>query len=871
MKQYINFHDGEYIPKKSEDDNSWLFHKFFLESKNCFVYGIYENGALMLIETIDSEKKPYWFARGLAFGLDEIERYPIEYAFKLPTTASKYEKEKLPAGNFPDLGNQSIKISNSANIDVEILAKLFDALILNGDRQIILIDKTDDLSLAQDYIKALSLLLPVDYAKRIGFCLGCQRILKDISVKDAATAEKNTLSVQIWVPQISNFNVKNYEQDYYVFNLDEKTSNYSKKLSSASFGISALGIQNIAKLADEWSDEFKSDEINKQKLDIISMLASFDIYEASNGSSGISDESLLQFAKEQYNNSASLDEETVELLDEKCETALQNVLDKLSSQLDTNATHNLSEGTRGYLFAFLDKIIQLDNAQRNTENEGGGNQNLTPLEVFVPFCANNAQDLNAEERDALDQLIVEDASGRCLELYAESFVNQEEKPYELIRLGEKAIKPLVKGNELVTYAKQGFLNKLCDVISVANFYGIEKDSCQKEIVKRLKNISDSMVQVAMWAILLASSYKDQKSLAHLDIRIKEFTSFMDQKFQSSVQEPSHVTARKKLDYVVDVYNVFCAVLKSYTNNSTGVSDFIYGNGWLENVIASLDTESLLDVEKECSGPGNLSNWSKLHEDVKHKLLEKEVYLTIPLGTTLWDSYNTFLKRVNADEQSSDIKDYIDRKNAELATNKLLADSRFAFATNCYNTLSHSDKIKVKREIDKRLSDVDVDNNETKITIDEANGIEIPTSKRIQVVEVIIDTFGKGAEIKNKHRNGFKPIGILAVVFALISFLILCIPTVVIPLAIGEVSVATILDRFNNYFLPIFAFVPIFIFFEYAFAYMLSKEKNDVMRIKKTNRLTFLCGLLPLLCFVAVYIFGYFFGANIVSLLSKLLY
>lgn len=869
MKQYINFHDGEYIPKNSEEDNSWRFHKFFLESKNCFVYGIYENGALMLIETIDSKNNPYWFARGLAFGLDEIERYPIEYAFKLPTTASDDEKKNLPAGNFPDLGNQSIKISSPSNIDVEILAKLFDALILNGDKQIILVDKTDDLSLAQDYIKALSLLLPVDYAKRIGFCLGSQRILKDISVKDAATAEKNTLSVQIWVPQISNFNVKNYEQDYYIFNLDEKTSNYSKKLRPASLGISALGIQNIANLADEWSGEFKSDEINKQKLDIISMLVSFDIYEASDGRSGISDESLLRFAKEQYSNSARLDEKTVELLDKKCKTALQNVLNKLSSQSDPNAQDELWKDTRECLFAFLDKIIQLDNAQRNTENEGGGNQKVTPLEVFVPFCVNNAQYLNAEERDALDQLIVEDASGRCLELYAESFINQEEKLYELIRLGEKAIKPLVKDNELVTPAKQDFLNKLCDVISVVNFYGIEKDSCQKEIVERLKNISNSMVQVAMWAILLASSYKDEKSLVHLDIRIKEFTSFMDQKFQSSVQEPSHVTAKKKLDYVVKVYNMFCTVLKSYTNNSTGVSDFIYGNGWFENVIASLDTESLLDVEKECSGPSNLPNWSKLHEDVKHKLLEKEVYLTIPLGTTLWDSYNTFLKRVNDDEQSSDIKKYVADKNAELATNKSLADSRFAFATNCYNTLSHSDKIKVKREIDKRLSDVD--NNETKITIDEANGIEIPNSKRIQVVEVIIDTFGKGAEIKNKHRNGFKPIGILAVVFALISFLILCIPTVVIPLAIGEVSVATILDRFNNYFLPIFAFVPIFIFFEYAFAYMLSKEKNDVIRIKKTSRLTFLCGLLPLLCFVAVYVLGYFFGANIVSLLSKFLY
>lgn len=838
MEQYIKFHQGEYQTKTSEKNTViGLFHDFFAKSNNCFVYGTYEQGALMLTETKDADK--YFFARGLSLGLNEIKRHPIEYAFKFSSNLSDDEKDPkkdLAPGTLPSLSRQPLSSDAVKGINLELLAKIFDALVYNKNMPLILIDDTEDLSIAQDYIKAISLLLPIEYSKKIGFCLGCEKMsAKAISVIEPTTRTNYNLSIKIWVPKMANLNINNYRRDYYFFDLRDNTSNYSDELSPVAVGISELQLVDIDEFVhdDEIRIAFDSEPIDLVRLNTASMIYSY------NTKHGVSDEQILMFAKNQ--EESGVPNELIAYLKYPCEEAINNILE--NANLDPNDNGSMPEDAiRDCLVYFCKKAVKKIDTNYTPEPD-----NDEKLEnKFLNFYKNQRDFLNDAERAVLDSLIVSDKSGALLFLYA-----NETSPLEqlttLIHYGSLIISTFINDSQLDVNSHRDFITELCDQTDIKKYISTEP-AYINDVVKKLTGIPNVTVQSAICAVLLAPTYQESdENNPGRKIRIQEFTSFLNRKFTSPKQ---------KLDFVLNTYNIINDILWLFGDMPIGfvLSAKNDSGKWLCDIIDSLDVKDLLDAENRISLQES-THFSALLAIIRARLIQDTSFLdaNIPLGSELWNTYNSFFDKLS--EKPQNIRAYLRDKSNELVINNSLADSRYNFAIDCYNTLSHTDKEKVKQDIAQWSI-----NEETDIPTLNFEGIRVPYNQRIQVVEAIIDTFGKGAEVKKLHKNELKPIGILSAIFAIASFLILCIPSVAIPLIIGNASLFSIIDHFTNFFLPIFAFVPIVVFVSYMLIYACSKEKNTSLRIQKANLNTFLCCLLPLLCFVIAYIACYFIGA-----------
>lgn len=837
MEQYIKFHQGEYQTKASEKNTViGLFHDFFAKSNNCFVYGPYEQGALMLLETKDADK--YFFTRGLSFALNEIKRYPIEYAFKLSSDLSEDEKtpkKDLNPGALPSLGRQVLTSAALKNINMGLLAKLFDAIVFNETRPILLIDDTENLSVAQDYIKAISLLLPTECAQKTGFCLGCEKMTaKAIQVIEPTTRTKYNLSIKIWVPKMANLNISNYSRDYYFFNLRDYTSNYTNELSPTAVSISGLKLRDIDEFIndDEIRSAFDSNPVDLARLNIASMIYSY-------VRGGVSDEQFLMFAKNQEESAIS--NELTAYLRYPCEEAINKILEKANLDPSDNG-YVPEDAIRDCLVYFCKKTIE----EMDIDAFVGPDANSNPANKFLSFYKNQRDFLNEGERAVLDTLIISDKSGERLFLYANE-INPIEQLTTLIHYGSLIIGTLINDGLLDVHGHSDFIRELCNQTSINNYISTEPAHIN-DVVKKLTDIPNVMVQSALCAILLAPTYQEgEENNPGRKIRIQELTSFLNKKFTSPKQ---------KLDFVLNTYNVINDILWLFNDTPIGfVLSTKNGSGkWVRDIVDSLDIQDLLDAENRISLQEG-SHFSELLAIIRARLIQDTSFLdaNIHLGSELWNTYNSFFDKLS--EKPQNIRGYLNDKSNELVVNDSLANSRYNFALDCYKTLSRTDKGKVKQSIAQWSINEEFDT--PTFNFEE---LRIPSNRRIQVVEAIIDTFGKGSEVKKLHKSELKPIGILSAIFAIASFLILCIPSVAIPLIIGNASFFGIIDHFVNFFLPIFAFVPIIVFLSYLLIYMCSKEKNASLRIQKANLNTFLCCLLPLLCFVIAYIAYYFIGA-----------
>lgn len=115
----------------------------------------------------------------------------------------------------------------------------------------------------------------------------------------------------------------------------------------------------------------------------------------------------------------------------------------------------------------------------------------------------------------------------------------------------------------------------------------------------------------------------------------------------------------------------------------------------------------------------------------------------------------------------------------------------------------------------------------------------------------------------KRKKELSPIGIWSFILAIISLVILCIPSIVLPLGLGNVTFEIFIDKFTNYFLPWFVAIPICVYLVTMLLYALSREVNKQIKLRKTIKTSILCCLLPVLCFALAFIICYF--ANIEAL------
>ena len=90
--------------------------------------------------------------------------------------------------------------------------------------------------------------------------------------------------------------------------------------------------------------------------------------------------------------------------------------------------------------------------------------------------------------------------------------------------------------------------------------------------------------------------------------------------------------------------------------------------------------------------------------------------------------------------------------------------------------------------------------------------------------------------------------------ALLSLVVLCLPPVVISLALGAQDAAATAERLFGYFIPALVPVPLAVYLLDLLAYVCLRKGR---RVRRANLITLLCGIAPTVCFAAAYIVCYF--------------
>ncbi len=814
MIQYQYFHTGkEYVYKlslqRSEEryrDNEKLFETVRKGIRGeAFTYAILGNEFIMLQAT--SKRESGLFVKGIRGDLSLISTIPVKYVDQFERSVSDSDKtaDILPDGKLPFL-SRLLDSFNIAEHLHHIFAKLFDALVYdNTGRQIIV--NADSHETALKYLKVISMLLPVSFIKKIGFCVGSTNIPDDPMSVITSSGETEEPVIRLWFPEFNNFNFDAYDGRYYIFDTVANRDNYNKELSIAAKTIAEINLSNDSQsrnFANCISKAFNSNGgVSYEDLDRLSAIYLFNIKRDSDSA-----RSVLSLGSK-----GSIEQEQAVI------NAIQYLLNQsrsgagLSGQDMENIEGEYKSNTR-VAHAISDSLY----------------------EYYVAFYKN----LNENEKQIFLQLICDDDTGGRLNSFLQSSLRGD----FTAMVGAFSVTREVLQAQMGTRGGTVAANR--ETINTAvRFFDIGNCHQRIPMAQRFNgedffsnaSLGDKFdMQVLMCAVLMASAYFSGIPVECCEIRVRGLKNFLQE---------SHMPPLKQLELILGVRGRILEICDEIPElNIDEDFDFLFncetGKLWMKELIDALPVKETLEADSYVrSHSAERRFYESMEAFIAERLLNLDfVKKYIRSGTAERDNYMMFFNSLSREQrdENSEINDFLNELGHEIGINEEFAKYRFDFALECYSTLQESDKKKVKPDLEVRSYK------------------ETAANERLGIVEKTINTFGTVAKTKRKQKRFFSSIGIWAFFLGILSFIFLSVPAIVIPASLGTFGIQTILDKFLFYFKPEFIAIPLVIYFFDYIVYLCLKEGN---RIKRANIITLFCGILPVILFVVAYVTFYF--------------
>lgn len=813
MLQYQYYHTGrEYTSRLSlsRDDESYYDNDRLFNTirekvgGDAFVYGVLGNDFIMTQATSGNG----FFVKGLRGSLQQLNDSPIKYAFGLETSVSDSDRlaEMLPDGVLPRLGKLQ-DILKDASKAARILPKLFDAVVY-GEKQVVI--RASDRESAVNIVKAFFKLFPSSYARKIGFCIGASEVpSEEISIVDSKM-KYNRLSVKIWASDFPDFVFENLVREFVVFDTVTGQDNYTAESSSAS---KLLGALNLTIESDyrRFSNTVASAFDDSGAVDItrLNKCAAIGLFAA------------------QRNTQAAC--AVLSLEDDGSGEQLAAYIDATRFLLE-EAPADIAEQARN-------KFLEL--YQRNE----AFSSELGDLLFNYYLSANKLLDA---ERDLFHKMLLDDESGVKLQGYLERSNRGEYAP--ILTAFNDAADILVenmKRNGVSAVANQQLISTIARFFDISLLYGFipaEKTRSGEDFFDKIAKTEGRAQQVVLCATLVASACFRECPPNIAVVRFRGLMNLCDKLFESGLDKLRMVIeVRRKLMEIADSIGGL-----DFDNSPDFGSDFMFGNkiskNWIEDIIEGLSISELISVEYELD-KDVVHNYSRMRSALRKVLLKcsfvSEFIKTNESDRKKYEEYFTELP-VDIRESHPEITELLQELLGESQADKKLKVFRYNHALGYYQTTSEN----VKRHIAHAPSNsapIDSDaNSETQGTLNEQLAFVEEVAAKQKSVR------------KNDGTKSGSSVFILSFVNALISFVILLIPTIVIPLGIGTFEWQYIIDRFLTFFMPEFLFIPTVVFLFNVVAY--TALGHDGARSAK---LTWLCVISPVIVFVAAYLIAYF--------------
>ncbi len=814
MIQYQYFHTGkEYISILSlnRNDERFKYNEKIFEAirtgirGEAFTYALLSDEFIMMQFSSSQERGS--FAKGLRGNISSITNNPAKYVDQFEKSVSESDKNLaiLPDGKFPVLGRLLDSFSVAERLH-HIFPKLFDALVYGEEnKQVVII--ADSHESAINYIKVISMLLPLSFIKKIGFCIGCTSIPDEpISIVNAdGNIEK--LGIRIWVPELSNFNFDAYSNSYYIFDTVSNRDNYDKVLSNAAKTLDEINLCNDTQsrnFANCIAKAFSSNgDVRFEELDKLASIYLFNIKRDSNSARAV-----LSLGSE-----GSVEQENAVI------DAIQFILNESRSGKQPPAQER--------------ENIVLEYRQNNRLAHAISDS-------LYEYCVSFYRNLNTEEKNIFSQLISADNTGGRLNSFLQSSLRGDFKAMvEAFTVSGIVLEEQMRTIGYNIQANHEFTKTIIQFFDISGCHQripMNQRFEGEEFFREIQKNCNIEMQKILSAILMASAYFSGVPVECCEIRIKGLKKLLQQ---------SSMTKLSQLEFILGVRNRLLEIADEiYELGIEEDFDFIFnceaGKLWMRELLGDLSLSDTLKADYFVrSHSAERRFYESMQEAVREKLLDiNYVRRNIKSGTTERDKYIEFFRTLSREqrEEYNEIDEYLNELDHEAEINEEFANYRYDFAMECYATFQESDKKKVKKD-----SSV-------------LSYKETPANERLDIVEKTINTFGTVTRIKRKPKKFFSSIGIWAFFLGLLSLAILTVPAIVIPASLGTFDWTHVYGKFLSYFIPEFFSIPLLIyFFDYAM-YLCLKKGN---RIKRANIITIIFGVLPVVLFICSYILFYF--------------
>lgn len=767
--------------------------------------------------------------RGIIKKYSELSHPPIYYSEVINANIADSEKDELRDYAIPNIRVSVRDAMASINRSKRsVLITLLDAILFDkSEKKLILLVK-DENEFA-DYIKSLSALLPKSFIDKIGFCVGCAQVPYKLTYKNAHE-ELLPIPIKIW-------------------GLTDKSS---------------LKLQDYCNVIDASDINNCTDYIRTQTA-LASILESYDFGDSDIVNSFRDSTECAFSSTGEFDQQRFIEAVAIWNFENRTDISSANIILTLAKTHDI--CKDITTTAFNILIADPNNITNILRYTFIDLYKKGKLHEDTLFNFYLSFLSrkkpvtDEEKELYKKENSLFFDLIIKEKTGKRLIDYLNKLNNPSYQINTCIRLTERIIDDIRKNEDdviSIIIKNENFVEKVIDYF--ARQFEIRED-IKDQVTDTLINIKnkDTRTLIASFLVLSVYSLAGHEKTSLMSIRESEIIDFLDR---------CH-TPYDKISNLIDIFNYAYIITENqkYSNYRIELINGFFldsiGKHWIGNILKELSPSELLKIINDVLG--NEINYVGLRSLIEKILLnENYVKTQIPLGSEIWEKYIKFF-RPHADSGNNAIKEYLNKKNDEQDISDWLANDRCEFAEECYSTLSPANKDKIKTG----LKSIEVSQSNAQGVMPrkakeyEFDGITIPRSKRITVVESIIDTFGMVKKNNIKRKKELSPIGIWSFILAIISLVILCIPSIVLPLGLGNVTFEIFIDKFTDYFLPWFVAIPICVYLVTMLLYALSREVNKQIKLRKTIKTSILCCLLPVLCFVLAFIICYF--ANIEAL------
>lgn len=742
---------------------------------------------------------------------EEVNDVPAKYIDKFESSVANdvMNAERLPDASLPVLGRRVEDFSLAQNLH-HIFAKLVDAL-LYGDKNKQIVIIADNRESAANYVKVLSMLLPLDFMKNVGFCIGSTSIPNEGISYLNENGYAESISVKIWLPEIKGFDFDAYASFYYVFDTVHNRDNYDRELSSVARVIEGLNLANQTKaqsFANSIAPAFRRD-------------GSVDF-------AAIEKKAVLQLFEMNRNVNVAKDILRMDTSDDPLQVRI--TVNAIRCLLEENNVQNLSAEDKNTILR-----IYRTNADVSREIENS----------LFNFFLTSYETLSSEEKRELVGMIARDhQDGRLQRILDRAIRGNYSDLIDAFEVCIGVFKIRCSNTSYQIFENKDFIEKIIrffDISRICRKLPTTQYTNGEDFFKVILREPDTQIKNIAAAILMSSACFADVSNDCCIIRINGLRYFIN----NCAQEPM-----KKLENIIKIREIVLDIADEIPSLdiSNDQRDFIFNNKtgerWLTQLVSTMSIEEVIEAD---SLVRNRTVGARLYggllNAVRVRLLDVNVVReNVKVGTTTFVQYIDFFNTLPQEIQDAclDIQRQLQDLDFAEKINNEFSMYRCDFAYDCYKTLSPEDRDTVIKEGGSAKPFNQITEN----------------SEKTKSVESTIKVFGTVANIKQNKSGNLKPVAMWAFGLSVLSSLILILPAIVQVLIHGKFDFTLIVERIGYNLVPACAFIPLGVFAINVISFFLLREGN---KIKRANIITLLCAILPLVMFSVGYLMFYFYG------------